>query len=348
VKSVKLDRILGILRCTNCGDHPLRRHDNSLTCQRCTSTFPMVDGSVDFLNPATSLAFGIEETENVSDHPFDGNAMAFIDQAAKSGGLVLDCGSGYKTESFDHVVQLEIVNYRNVDIRAVNQRLPFVDSSFDAIFSANVLEHVDDPFVSAAEIARVLKPGGFVYVDIPFLQAEHGYPNHYFNATRQGLQRLFPTLESRVHQVPVSGHPIFTFRHIVDVYRGGLPPPVRDEFLSMTLAQFLERSDLEWLDYLICSELSVEAQWQIASTTQAIMQKSAEGGEASTLAVVPEDLPGFRSRDKGHRSVRADESEMAADFGSLSERERLLIARKRKALRLVRSVRRDLFRRFRP
>ncbi len=216
----KLDRILGILKCTNCGGRSLESGDHQLECPSCLASFSIVGGSIDFLDQETSRAFRIEKTENVSDHPFDANAMTFIHEAARSGGLALDCGSGFKSESFDHVVQLEIVDYPNVDVRAVNQKLPFADSVFDVVFSANVLEHVDDPFLSAAEITRVLKPGGYAYVDIPFLQAEHGYPNHYFNATRQGLQRLFPTLEPRAHQVPMSGHPIFTLRHIVDVYRG--------------------------------------------------------------------------------------------------------------------------------
>jgi SAM-dependent methyltransferase len=342
----KLDRILTVLQCTSCGES-LKATEGHLTCSGCQATFAIVDGSIDFLDEATSRAFRIEETENVSDHPFDGNAMTFIHEAARSGGLVLDCGSGFKSEAFDHVVQLEIVNYPNVDVRAVNQKLPFVDSCFDVVFSANVLEHVDDPFVSAMEITRVLKPGGFVYVDIPFLQAEHGYPNHYFNATRQGLQRLFPLLESRVHQVPMSGHPIFTLRHIVDVYRGGLPPPLQVEFLGMTLEEFLERSDLEWLDYLICTELSVEAQWHIASTTQAILQKPDEGGGGSTMAIVPEALPGFRARKSGEKSLTSEKAEAADSLASLSAREHLLIEQKRRAMGAVRTLGRDLVGRLR-
>jgi len=64
----------------------------------------------------------------------------------------------------------------------------------------------------------------------------------------------------------------------------------------MTLGQFLDRSDLDWLDYSICTELSVEAQWHIASTTQAILQKPTLGDEVSNLAIVPQALPGFLAR----------------------------------------------------
>jgi SAM-dependent methyltransferase len=43
-------------------------------------------------------------------------------------------------------------------------RLPYADDSFDAVLSMGVLEHVRDPDGSLDEIARVLRPGGTLYV----------------------------------------------------------------------------------------------------------------------------------------------------------------------------------------
>jgi SAM-dependent methyltransferase len=45
--------------------------------------------------------------------------------------------------------------------------LPFDDDTFDAVFYHHVIEHVDNPAVSLAEIARVLKPGGWLFVGTP-------------------------------------------------------------------------------------------------------------------------------------------------------------------------------------
>ncbi len=47
---------------------------------------------------------------------------------------------------------------------SVGERLPFSDGAFDAVLSADTLEHVDDVDLVVSEAARVLRPGGrFVY-----------------------------------------------------------------------------------------------------------------------------------------------------------------------------------------
>jgi SAM-dependent methyltransferase len=45
--------------------------------------------------------------------------------------------------------------------------LPFADQAFDAIVSADVLYHVDDDETALREFMRVLRPGGFVVLNVP-------------------------------------------------------------------------------------------------------------------------------------------------------------------------------------
>jgi SAM-dependent methyltransferase len=48
------------------------------------------------------------------------------------------------------------------------QKMPFADGTFDFVLCNHVLEHVDDDIASMKEIARVLKPGGFAILQVPF------------------------------------------------------------------------------------------------------------------------------------------------------------------------------------
>lgn len=51
-----------------------------------------------------------------------------------------------------------------MDIHAI----PFNDNSFDAVLCNHVLEHVDNDIQAMSEINRVLKPGGFAVLQVPF------------------------------------------------------------------------------------------------------------------------------------------------------------------------------------
>jgi SAM-dependent methyltransferase len=92
------------------------------------------------------------------------------------------------------------------------EHLPFEDAFFDAIVSVQVIHHARLAQITALvqEMARILKPGGLLFVTVPQLQnqgtrfqqiepgtyipldgREAGLPHHYF--TRQELQELFKT-----------------------------------------------------------------------------------------------------------------------------------------------------------
>jgi SAM-dependent methyltransferase len=56
------------------------------------------------------------------------------------------------------------------------QQIPFPDDHFDAIICNHVLEHIPDDIKAMHELYRVLKPGGWAILQVPFSPLlEHSY-----------------------------------------------------------------------------------------------------------------------------------------------------------------------------
>jgi len=50
---------------------------------------------------------------------------------------------------------------------ATGESLPFADETFDIVYSANVLEHTENPELTLRESIRVLKRGGILHMEMP-------------------------------------------------------------------------------------------------------------------------------------------------------------------------------------
>lgn len=72
--------------------------------------------------------------------------------------------------------------------------LPMEADSQEAILCIAVLEHVHNPIVAVEEMYRVLKPGGYLFVYVPFLYPYHaspGYYGDYWRFTEDAMRLLF-------------------------------------------------------------------------------------------------------------------------------------------------------------
>jgi SAM-dependent methyltransferase len=68
------------------------------------------------------------------------------------------------------------------------RRIPFADGTFDIVFCKQVLEHVEDPRLVLAEVARVLAPGGHLAGSTSQLEPFHARST--FGYTAYGLALL--------------------------------------------------------------------------------------------------------------------------------------------------------------
>jgi SAM-dependent methyltransferase len=66
--------------------------------------------------------------------------------------------------------------------------LKFVDSEFDVVVCISILEHIPYPEKAIKELHRVLRPGGEIWVQLPFHFPYHEAPKDYWRASPDGLR----------------------------------------------------------------------------------------------------------------------------------------------------------------
>jgi SAM-dependent methyltransferase len=133
-------------------------------------------------------------------------------------GNVIDVGCG--DMPFKNVIVQVADRYDTID---VERRVPEVtftsdihdmkvlaDGSYDTAICLEVIEHVPDPFRALRELARVVKPGGYLILSAPHLSRLHEEPHDYYRYTKYGLHRAITDAGFEVETIAPSGG-LFSF-----------------------------------------------------------------------------------------------------------------------------------------
>jgi len=104
-------------------------------------------------------------------------------------GVGLNVGSG-RTYLDRRIKNLEISDGPNIDYVGSAGSISVSDDVFDLVISQEVLEHLQDPFLSMKEMRRVLRTGGRCSIQIPFIIGYHPCPNDYWRFTKEGIVSL--------------------------------------------------------------------------------------------------------------------------------------------------------------
>jgi SAM-dependent methyltransferase len=116
------------------------------------------------------------------------------------GARVLDVGAkdsrgkkrASKTVSY---IATDIAFSHGLDVVADAHALPFKDASIDAALCVSVLMHTRQPFGVVEEMFRVLKPGGLIYINAPFVYRTALDPVDYYRFSADGLAQVCSAFE---------------------------------------------------------------------------------------------------------------------------------------------------------
>jgi SAM-dependent methyltransferase len=223
---VDLHEISGILRCPRCRS-AVTQGDGDYGCAECgIAAFPSSRGRpalVDFDRSVLRQADLSKETGVLKRKPprplvtfLRRHLMPYNDRAAanaerflaglrerSANSTVLIVGGGAVGSGAEalydapgvRLVAFDLYGSENVQLIADAHHMPFADGSFDGVWVQAVLEHVLEPQLVVDEIGRVLRDGGLVYAETPFLQAVHEGPYDFTRFTDSGHRWLFRRFE---------------------------------------------------------------------------------------------------------------------------------------------------------
>ncbi len=215
------------LRCPADGSE-LRADGRELRCDGEGHRYPVIEGVPVLIDDRSSL-FSVEEVASSAtvphrrgllerlayrirpmpaDNPFAPARLErfrdlLLAPTAGASPRVLVVGGGALGAGMDVLAaepRLEIVDTDvylgdRVAVACDAHQLPFADGSFDGVVVQAVLEHVLSPATVVAEIHRVLRDGGLVYAETPFMQAVHEGAFDFTRFTDLGHRRLFGRFE---------------------------------------------------------------------------------------------------------------------------------------------------------
>ncbi|MDD4953550.1 MAG: methyltransferase domain-containing protein [Candidatus Omnitrophica bacterium] len=164
----------------------------------------------------------------------------FLRRLAGSGSIrILNIGSGC-SKIYGKAINIDITPFNGVSAVSDAHKLAFKDREFDAVLLESVLEHVADPVIVVQESYRVLKDGGFIFVELPFMYEYHQSGADYTRYTLSGLEKLmgnFTKIESGIDIGPTGTLSAVIRNYFAVIFSFGVP--ALHELLNMIFGVLL-------------------------------------------------------------------------------------------------------------
>lgn len=141
--------------------------------------------------------------------------------------VVLDIGSGNSNNKIllGENCRLYCLDYlytnklygKEPDIYGDAARLPVDGCMIDTVLLLEVLEHLPDDKQALDEIFRVLKPGGKLFISVPFIYPVHDAPSDYRRYTIFGITELLEKAGFKIIDRFIHGNSFVTFFQVFNL-----------------------------------------------------------------------------------------------------------------------------------
>lgn len=232
MKMQRLKQYHEIIVCPNCYSS-LMWNDQDVHCLRCSIRYPYSNNAINFHNgpigetsqalfqkdlmcnrTITAILFNLGKTTVSSEYNSRKQLSKFLAEMREN-DILVDLGSGNRRLR-EKAINIDLFCMPNVDLVADIVQTPLRDNSADYVVIDSVLEHVPEPQRVVKEIHRILKTNGQVLSVTPFVFPYHGYPAHYYNFSKEGLQFLFRDFKHC--QIEIYYGPSSALTHLVSEY----------------------------------------------------------------------------------------------------------------------------------
>lgn len=149
-------------------------------------------------------------------------------------GTLLELGCGkmpYRALYANHVENIIATDWpgslhgqRFVDFSAdLTRGIPLSNDAVDTVIASDLLEHIYKPHELLHEIYRIMKPGGYALLNIPFLYWVHEAPHDYYRYTQHALRRMVADSGFNIENLTAFGGHAYVIADIIGKMLQRLP-----------------------------------------------------------------------------------------------------------------------------
>lgn len=124
-------------------------------------------------------------------------------EAQSDNAFILNIGSGIDRLA-PNVKNLDIIEGPTVDYVGSAEHIPLNDESVDFIITQEAFEHIKNPIKAINECFRVLKKGGLIYFQVPFIIGYHPGPTDFIRFTKEGVEDFLNNAGFEIKKLEIS------------------------------------------------------------------------------------------------------------------------------------------------